>query len=101
MKYNIYYANNSKEIQNELANRGFYICPCCNFKNANWLHFYYRENNKQHEFHGIGNGCENECPGMNFDKCITCSLKESIEYSNTMIFNDIDDMCNFIKEYYK
>lgn len=103
MKNSIFFTNNSEDTLAKLKENGFHICSCCTFENAKWLHFYYRTLTTKEpvkEFHGVGFGCENECIGMSTEKCIRCAVTEGIDNSNTMIFNDLDDMISFINGHY-
>lgn len=100
--YSIFLTNNSEESLKKLEELGFEICTCCRFENVKWLHFYRREcwdGDKKIEFHGVGNGCENECEGMCSEKCVACTIKESVKSRNTMIFSQVEPMVEFIKQF--
>lgn len=105
MEYSIYYTDNSQEILDKLKELGFHICICCRFKDVKWLHFYYRTLNVKEpikEFHGVGNRCENDCSDANSDKCIMCSIKDSITYNKHIgIFSNMENLINFINSKYK
>lgn len=100
--YSIFLSNNFEESLKKLEGLGFDICTCCRFKDAKWLHFYCREltnGDRKLEFHGVGNGCENECDGMCSEKCVTCTIKESVKSRNTMIFSQVEPMVEFINQF--
>lgn len=96
----MFLTNNSQETLEKLKNLGYYICPCCTFKNVRWIHLFLRDD--KIEFHGTGGGCENECEGMCTKKCIECALKESLAFKNreTRVYNELDDLINFIQNNY-
>lgn len=105
MKHSIYLTNSNQETLNKLESLGFYICPCCKFFNVKWIHFYYRtinyKDNPIKEFHGTGI-CEEDCEDKSLDKCIMCSIKENIRYKKDIhIFNDVDEMIEFINKNYE
>ena len=99
MKHHVYFANNSDEILSELESKGFDICACCKFKNSKWLSYFYRESTKKREMHGLGYSCEHDCEDACPEKCIKCALVDGFNKSNIHIFNDIDDMIDFLNKY--
>ena len=106
MKHAIYLTKNNQETLEKLKSLGFYICPCCTFKDVKWLNFYTRpvnnEDKLKKEFHGIGYSCENKCEDANPYKCITCVLEESIKYNKEIhIYNDVDECVKSINEHYE
>lgn len=96
----IYFTNNNPETLKQLESLGIKICPCCKFYNTKWLRFNIIPIKETIiNVHGIGYGCENECEGMSPEKCIICSVKDELQYNNNiLIFSDINDLINYLKE---
>lgn len=89
----IYLSNNSSESIARLKESGYDICPCCTQVNAIWLHY----DEKTKTFHGLGQGCELECKKKSSIVCLTCQLMEDFKEHNHIIFNNVDDLLDYLK----
>ena len=97
-KQSIYLTNNSQESLDELKALGYQICVCCKFVDAKWLHYFYREEDNAKEFHGVGYGCENNCQDQYSDKCIRCSIHQSLSSNQEVhIFHTVESLDKYIK----
>lgn len=100
MKNVIYFTNNNSETLEQLESLGIKICPCCKFHNTKWIRLHINPiKEKIINVHGVGYGCESECEGMCSEKCIICSVKDVLYFNNNvLIFSDINDLINYLKE---
>lgn len=101
----VYLTKNSEEIRQQLMSAGFEVCACAKNDQTRWLVFRgFRntvKNTVELKFHGAGIGCEYECKGMCFNKCILCELGDGINPHKTpchdiKLFNDVNTMLEYI-----
>lgn len=101
MNKNIYFTSNSDEHLKRLEKEGYTICTCCRFPDTVWIHLYQATPESPMTFHGVGFSCENDCSGTTPEKCILCHLKgdHQTKVKENTIFNDIDELIKYLKEY--
>lgn len=66
---------NTSELRKKLSELGCKICPCCYFKDAEWLEVYIRDGIK--EMHGIGYTDDIDILPYNKEKILEKYLSES------------------------
>lgn len=90
-KVHIYLSCNSKEVRDELREKGFDLCKCCEFEDSQWLS--YLDTNDT--VHGMGYPCENDCDNK---KCLQCCLFDSIRNNTTIVCKTVDEFIQYINK---